>query len=518
MSQPDRVAAPPRAKPELLDRLREDLQSYTLANVEAALGDVAAAALLREQPVPALRALSGRQEPCATLFRLFVLGQVPTRREVATALPRLGVDGAASCGLVVSAGHGPDDGVRAVVDLVPYSAQDSAGDVDWWLASDVSELASGRPLAAEHVLGVGGASRTLAQLTVRDPVSRVLDLGTGCGIQALHAARHAQEVVATDISGRALAFARLNAALAGVRVELRRGSLLEPVAGEEFDLVVSNPPFVITPRGAGSALASHTYRDGGRAGDDLLRDLVLGLGGVLAPGGVAQLLGNWEHHLGGGWQERVRGWLDAGGLDGWLIQREVADPAEYAETWLRDGGLTPEREPAAWRAGYEAWLGDFAARGVTGVGFGYLTLRRPRSGRPTLRRVEELPGPVAGPLGEHLAACLRAHDWLATTDDRALASARLVVAADVTEERHYRPGDADPQVVLIRQGSGFGRVIRVGTALAGLVGACDGELNVGQIVAALAALLQAPADGLAGEVLPGVRDLVRDGLLVPEPD
>src|SRR5206468_7044146 len=102
-----------------------------------------------------------------------------------------------------------------------------------------------------HVLGVGGASLMLARCAFRRPVGRVLDLGTGCGVQALHAARHAGSVTATDVSARALAFAAFTLALNGVRAQLRQGDLLEPVRGEVFDQVVSNPPFVITPRAAG---------------------------------------------------------------------------------------------------------------------------------------------------------------------------------------------------------------------------------------------------------------------------
>ncbi|MGN6523701.1 MAG: DUF7782 domain-containing protein, partial [Actinomycetes bacterium] len=130
--------------------------------------------------------------------------------------------------------------------------------------------------------------------------------------------------------------------------------------------------------------------------------------------------------------------------------------------------------------------------GVDAIGFGLVTLRRPVSGKPTLRRVEDLLGPLESPVGEHVAACLAAHDWLEAHDDDALLRARLRVAGDVTEERYHRPGEEDPTVVLLRQGGGFGRVVRASTALAGLVGACDGELTVGQIVAALAQLLDEP--------------------------
>ena len=511
--------------PALLDALRADLTDagYTVPVVEDVLGPLASAALHREEPLPALRvtarcldsARGARASDVAALVRLFVLGAQVPRRAVDGALARLGADGAARLGLVEAAGSGVDDAVRAVVDLRPYEAADAAGTVDWWLASDPGELATGRMLRTDHVLGVGGASTMLAQVTVRRERERVLDIGTGCGIQALHAARHASAVVATDISARALAFARFNTALAGLgadRITLRQGSMLEPVAGESFDLVVSNPPFVITPRGLG--VPEYEYRDGGRAGDAIVRELITGVGSVLAPGGVAQLLGNWEVRSGADWHERVGAWIDQSGLDGWVIQRELQDPAEYAETWIRDGGSTPDRDRAAWDAQYGAWLDDFASRDVAAIGFGIVTLRRPVGGRPTLRRLEELTGPLHQPLGAHLAASLVAHDWLGATDDDALAAAHLTVAGDVTEERYLTPGSPDPSVVLLRQGGGLGRAVQVGTALAGFVGACDGDLAVGQIVRGLAVVLDVPADDVASDVLPSVRGLVADGLLL----
>ena len=515
----------------LVDALRSGLTAagYTVDGVGEALGDVASAALHREQTVPARRALADVapvHEPRAALARLFLLGDEVPRAGLDRALPGLGTAGAARLGLVAAAGEADDDAVRAVVDLRPYAAVDAGGEASWWLASDLAELATGGRLATDHVLGAGGASTTLAQVTVRTPVGRVLDLGTGCGIQALHAARHARHVVATDLSRRALGFARFNLALNtpadGVDVALRHGSMLEPVAGERFDLVVSNPPFVITPHSgaAGAAVADalgdYEYRDGGRSGDDLVRDLVRDVGGVLAPGGVAQLLGNWEHRRGEPWDERVGAWLDAAGLDGWVIQREVLDPAEYAETWIRDGGTTAEREPGAWAAAYGAWLDDFASRDVEAVGFGIVTLRRPLDdARPTLRRLEEHTGSVHQPLGAHVAASLAAHDWLEARDDAALADAHLVVADDVTEERFHTPGQADPNVVVVRQGDGLGRGVHASTGLAAFVGVCDGELAVGQIVGALGALLDVPADDLRAELLPAVRGLVRDGFLRP---
>ncbi|ABS01976.1 DUF7059 domain-containing protein [Kineococcus radiotolerans] len=500
----------PSGPRELLAALREDLRAadYTVDGVGRLVGDVASAALDREQPLPALRATEGSAEPAAVLLRCATLGRPVTRAALDAALPRTGTAGAERLGLVRAAGQAPGDEVRPLVDLRPYSVDDAAGTAHWWLVSDLGELATGSELSADHVLGVGGASLTLASATVRTPVERVLDIGTGCGIQALHASRHARRVTATDTSERALDLAAVNAALNEVALDLRQGSLLEPVeAGEEFGLVVSNPPFVITPRTA--AVPTYEYRDGGMPGDSLVQRLVGGVGSVLAPGGVAQLLGNWELHEGQSWSQRVESWLEGTGLDAWVVQREVADPALYAETWIRDGGQKPGPR---FDELYAAWLDDFAARGVTGVGFGVVTLRRPlRAGAP-LRRFEENLAALSDPLGEVFAAGLAVHDRMAGVED--LGDLTLTVAPDVTDERFHTPGDPDPRIVLLRQGGGLRRVAQVDGDLAGLVGACDGELTVGQITAGLAVLGEEEVGAVRARLYPRVRDLVADGLLL----
>ncbi len=178
----------PSAEAADVDRLRADLQGWTVDTVHALLGDVAQAALAREQAVPAVRALEGHlDDPHAALTLAFVLGRPVPRRRLASALPELGVEGAVRMGLLEPAGRGERDAVRARVDLRPYAAVDAAGTADWWVVSDLGEVATGRPLPPDHVLGVGGASVTLARCTIRTPVARALDVGTGCGVQALHA-------------------------------------------------------------------------------------------------------------------------------------------------------------------------------------------------------------------------------------------------------------------------------------------------------------------------------------------
>jgi methylase of polypeptide subunit release factors len=514
--------------PALVSALRRDLERslFTVARLSGAgaWGSSGGAALFRGERIAARRALDSRvpateeERGSDTLARLWILGYAQPASDVAAALPSLGLVGATELGLLAVDG----DEARPLVDLRPYSFVDTAGEASWWIASDLGELALQGPLREDHVLGIGGASNTLSGLMIPRPVESALDLGTGCGVQAMHAARHARRVVATDISERALEFARFNAALNLIDgIEFRLGSLFEPVAGETFDHIVSNPPFVITPRTEG--VPSYEYRDGGMVGDALVATVVAGVAEHLAPGGIAQLLGNWET---GGAGRRgaysVPDWVarGEGALDVWVVERETQDPAGYAETWIRDGGTRPGTSD--FDRLYSAWLDDFAERSVTEVGFGYLTLRRPAAAdAETVTRIERLSGSLgAGSigssdigLGSHLLACLDAMDALRALDDDELLGRRLVVAGDVTETRHYWPGNDDPTVIELRQGGGFARTVESGTALSALVGACDGELSAAAIIGALAQLLAADEASLRRELAPQVRELVATGIL-----
>ena len=530
-SEPSLSFPPPVVTPEQATSLRADLSEsgWGVEAVTTLLGEAADAALRREIRLPALRSVRASlaagtdSSPVAVLTALFMLGEPVLATALDAALPRTGAAGAAGIGLVGE----PDEAgyVRARVDLRPHEAVDDAGEIRWWVASDLGELVTGRALAPDHVLGIGGAGLTLAGLTPRTRVRSALDLGCGCGIQTLYLLRHAEHVVATDISERALSFTAFNAALAGVcvtgdpdagsgggggRLELLQGSLLEPVAGRRFDLIASNPPFVLTPpavREAGLPLME--YRD---AGGPILPVLVAGLREHLEPGAAAVMLGNWEHRGADSWREAVATWIPEG-LDGWVIEREVQDPVEYATMWLRDGGLTLERDAEGFDAALGAWIDDFEVRGVQGVGFGYLIVHRPLRPRDPWRLLEEVTTSGQGVLGHHVAEVLEVRERLAGLDDDAVADLRPVLAPDVTEERHLIPGAAEPTVILLRQGGGLGRTIRASTVVAALAGVADGELSVGQIASAVVALTGEDAIGLRAEMVEATRHLITVGFL-----
>ncbi|KTR96659.1 SAM-dependent methyltransferase [Microbacterium testaceum] len=497
----------PEPDPTLCHLLADDLRAagYSSAALRSAWGVRADDAISRGLLEPALRALGDRRDPLAVLGRLWGLGRSVPIEDLAPALPSIGVAGAVALGLAAHEG----DTVTPAVLVRPQAIADADGEEEWWIASDLDEAALGGPLPEDHVLGVGGASQTLARLQVTWRAASALDIGTGCGIQALRLRRLVPRVVATDISERALRFTRLNALLNDVDgIETRHGSLFDPVAGETFERVASNPPFVITPRVAG--VPAYEYRDGGLEGDALVASVIAGVGAHLAPGGLAQSLGNWEYRDGESGLDRVKGWVDPA-LDAWVIEREVLDPLAYAELWVRDGGTVPGT-PAYARL-IDAWLEDFDQRGVTGIGFGYVLLRRPLAGGPTLERYERVASGGEAAFGPHLAACLEEHDRAALLDDDGLADATLRVSPDVTEARHHHPGEEAPSVIELRQGGGFARTIEVDPALAALVGACDGDLSVGPLIGAIAELLDVDADDLRADLLPRVRELIVTGFL-----
>jgi hypothetical protein len=474
-----------------IDDLRAALLAagYTSKGVADRLGSGAVQAIQRGDFRPALRA-TGDGDPLATLIRLFICGQSEAESVVAAALP-LAV--ARSAGLVIPDGQS----LRAGAELEPYG--------DWWVLSDLSTaLRPGAQLPADHVLGVGGASSTLAQATIRDDVGSALDLGTGCGVQALHLSQHAGRVTATDVSERAVRFAATTAALNGLVWDLRLGDLAEPVAGERFDLVVSNPPFVVGP-----GEATHTYRDSGRPGDAVCAELVRAAPALLSPGGTMQFLANWAHVAGEDWEDRVAGWLAGTGLDAWVIQREVSNPVAYVNLWLSDAG---QADP---RARIE-WLDWFDAHKIEAVGLGLITLRANGHLDPTVR-VEDLRQPVEQPFGPQVGAWFARQDWLRAHPAPELTGARLRVAEGVTLRQDATRDDDGWRVdrQQLAQSSGLGWVDDVDPVTLALVGGCDGRLTLGAQLELLATAHDVDIEVLTETAVPLVAHLVERGYLVP---
>lgn len=201
------------------------------------------------------------------------------------------------------------------------------------------------PLIPPGVYAPQDDTRLLADALREEPVppgADVLDVGTGSGALALEAARQGLRVTAVDTSWRAVCAARVNALLAGLRVRVRRGHLFEPVWGETFDLVLTNPPYVPAPHDGprGAARAWDAGQDGRLVLDEICRTAPA----LLRPGGVLLVV---QSSLSA--PESTLARLRAVGLKAAVTRRcrvEFGPVLRGRESWLRERGLLDPSDDA----------------------------------------------------------------------------------------------------------------------------------------------------------------------------
>jgi hypothetical protein len=429
-------------------------------------------------------------EPVDALTRLFLVGQPVPAREVERALADTGLAPWLDCGLVVRDG----DRVRSAYLFAPVKGL--------YLANDSVLHGDRGPL---HVMGYAGSTDTLAKATVRRRVGRALDLGTGCGVQALLAAAHADEVVATDTNPRCLALTRFNAALNGLsNVTTRAGDLFAPVAGERFDLIVSNPPFVISPERA------FEYRDSGRPGDALLQELLAAAPAHLTPGGYCQFTGEWAERPGENAEGRIAGWLANSGCDVWVLTFRRVLPADHAEQWA---SALPGEQPDGWAARMNRWAEWYAAEGISRLCVGFFVLRKRADGRVRVR-FDDAPR-FEHAAGDAVERALAAQDFIEAHPGAALFGARLRVAEGILWEQQMTATATGWQVTdaQLRVKAGLAFMGTPNDYVIALLDRCRGGRTLAEMLDDLDAALgdEVDRDG----ALQVVRRLVEQGFLVP---
>ena len=476
-------------EPGLANRVRRVLgdAAYRAENVDALLGR-APANWRREAASQALR--DENDTPLATLVKLFCGGRHVAADVLDAAIGHAGSATLEAAGLIVRNGAE----ARATVQLTPHGEHLYAHDLP----------ARHHARAADFVVGPSPVARLLGALTVPASVERALDLGCGAGVLALETLAGAGEVTAVDINPRAVALTRFNAALNGCdNVTTRTGDLFAPLGEARFDLIVSNPPFVIAPR------TTFIYRDGGAP---ICARIVREAPAHLATNGILQMLCNWPERSGRDWREVPRSWFDGCECDAWVLRLRSQSALEYALAWL---GQEHAGAPVP-AAALAEWTNHLAGHDIAAVGTGLVVMRR-TSGRPPWLELRDAP-PLRGPAGAAIARVLVARDAAARLrDDAALLEARLRPAPDLEYQSRQRPGGNGwlASGAELRLSRGLCFAVKADPVATALLGQLDGDRSVSEALERVAAQGGVTPALLMPQLPAAVRRLLHLGLLVP---
>lgn len=446
--------------------------------------------------LPVVLRRTASASPYHSLVRLFLLGQAVRIDEAQAALTPLVTELLLGIGLLSCF----DQMIRSVARLVGFE--------DLVIAHDFSHETTGQPEPPDHVLGVGAASITLANLTPRRPVESVLDLGTGCGIQALLASRHAVHVIGVDANPRALNFAAFNARVNGAsNVELRLGNYYEPVEKIKFDLIVANPPFVISPE------SQYVYRDSGLPGDTISEQVICHAPAHLRENGYAIILCNWHHQDMESCISRPRQWISRNGCDSWLLRFETGDPLTYASTWLRS---TQGGDPDNYGDILDGWIAYYDQMRIRFISAGAVILRC-RSDCPNWVRADNLPrGESSGGCGDQIARIFANQNFIEESgDDTKILDGRFVLPLDLQLEQSLLAdhGSWSVRSIHLKLAQGFVFTCEIDWFLSSILAGCDGRRSLREMASELAEQFGLDLQEVIPSLTSSVRKFLQYGFL-----
>ena len=477
-------------------RIRDVLRDagYTDGGIVEVVGD-GVNKLGRRKVPPLLRRTAGGS-PRETLIRLFIVGVSVPADAVAAALAPMTIEQWVRFGLLE--GSGPD--VRATVQLRCFQ--------DLVVAFDFGRPAARRGLAPDYVMGISPSTVSLAAHTIRHPYRATLDLGTGSGFHALVAAAHSERVIATDRNPRAVEITAFNAALNGLaNVEARAGDLFEPVAADEFDLVVSNPPFIISPD------FKHLFLTTELKGDELCQRLAREAPAHMAERGWCQFLANWAVLEDQPWDARLATWFEGGGCDVWVNHKTTLPPDDYAALWIE----TEDDDVDEYGRFFDTWMAYYEEQSIEAVGFGLITMRKRTGGHPNWFWADDVPESAKWGAGQDVERCMLLHDFLEAIDDGELLDQVVRLAPDARLERECVADEGQWQTAAARvfRRSGLGYSGSIDDFGADLLASCTSGRPVRDVVAAVAGQLGQPADAVVEPTLVNLRSLIGRAILLP---
>ncbi|MBI2395357.1 MAG: methyltransferase [Deltaproteobacteria bacterium] len=361
-------------------------------------------------------------------------------------------------------------------------------------------------LGGDAVMAVGTTTIGLCRAAVpSSPVDRVLDVGCGAGAAALCLARNARVAVGVDINPRAALLARVNAAVNAVdNVELRVGDLFAPVAGERFDLIVSQPPFVARPEGAPDA----TYMHGGARGDELMVRMLRELPAHLA--GRAFVFGEWPRTDDRPVTALARDAIGTSELSLWSFEERDASPDEIAAAYAAAEHATFDE---AYATSARRRREHFARLGVGAITQALLVVTSEEAlAGATTARVPLSSTRLTQLSGARIEARLAA-DRLLAAGTAALLRARLRISPGVTVGAVWGAPGAPPRYVLEHPTDPLVATTEVNAPTRDLVLALDREPDVRTAMALVAARHRVPREQIVATLLPIVEGALRQGLL-----
>lgn len=438
------------------------------------------------QDFEALEERTRQQSPANALIRLFMLGLALPGEDAEQLLPADLINASLEFELVQSIEGS----------LVPEICLMPVGDL--LVASDVVDK-----LAPEFVLPANTHSATyLNRCVPRTRVRTALDLGCGCGIHALYAAGHSDAVIATDINPAAVRFTRFNAALNGImNVTALEGDLFEPVEGHQFDLIISNPPFVLSPE------TTFTYRGNPMNLDDFCRMLVGEASGYLADQGRLVMLGEWVERAPTSWKDDSQTWLSqAAGCDVLVLRNAPVSPSKYVELRLANSGTAEDDKPL--------WLEYLQAQGVSAVHPCVVLLRKNPAAR-NWRNELLLTGDVAEEAATDIDRAFDGEDLLRDcADDESMLLATFQVAGNLQVLEEAGPA-GHPTHARVGLTGGLPLEASVEVAILAFLAELDGKTTLDECISRFCSKVNADRRLLAGDLVSAVRTFVSRAFVVP---
>ncbi len=364
------------------------------------------------------------------------------------------------------------------------------------------------PDSAGTVLWPSPSTQILEMLMIRRPCGTTLDLGAGCGILAILASMHSAHVVATDLNPRAAEFIAFNAWLNGAsNLECLTGDTFEPVEGRTFDMIVSNPPFFVTP-GYGQL-----YCETGMELDGYCRRLVKSVQRYLNEGGFLQITFEWVKVSGEAWQDRLADWLKDSGCDGWVAHSYARTADAYAAERLeRMTGYSPETVSQR----LPEWQSYYRSRGVEEIHGGVLVMRR-RSGSNWIR-IEEMPGlESAEPFGDQVLELFHNQDRLETDrTEESMLDWRPRVSPHVRLEQQSQlvEGKWRPVSAQLRRIGALAGSLGTDRQVTEFLSSCDGTRTISELAAELAQTIKVDRQQVSSQCCAIVRKLVERRLVL----